>query len=115
MRRAAVSLLLVALLPACGIGDRLGIGGTRMASEVAFPFEAELLADSMSRKFAVAVDAGTAGVDAVREAVRFEATRYCLGTFGASDKTWVRDPATGDWAAARDGSVLTFQGRCTAR
>ena len=79
------------------------------------PYRASLTKGEDRRDFLVRVVAGGASVAAVRESVRFPATRYCLETFGGSDALWVRDPGTGDWAFTRDGQDMIFRGRCVAR
>ena len=60
-------------------------------------------------------DAAEASVEDVRESARFQATSYCLPTFGKSDAEWTEDAATGDWAFLRDGDDMIFTARCTAR
>lgn len=95
-----------------GIGRLFGDGG---ASASGLPFQASLKWGEDRRDFTVRVAAGGVGVEEARESTRFPATRYCIETYGASDVDWVIDPATGDWAFARDGQDMIFQGRCTAR
>ncbi|RVV97253.1 hypothetical protein EKE94_14655 [Mesobaculum littorinae] len=113
MMRAMAGLVCVAMLAGCGLGERVGLGAARKAASL--PYSAQLDPGADPRDFAVAVKAGPVGVDAVRESVRYPATRYCLTTFGTSDAIWRIDPQTEDWAAIRDGDRLLFGGRCTAR
>ena len=89
--------------------------GSDGVADVALPFRASLTKGEDPRDFTIFVRAGANGLDAVRETVRFTATRYCLPVFGGSDVDWVTDPATGDWAFLRDGDDLVFNGRCLAR
>lgn len=92
-----------------------GCAGPRMAPDTPLPYRAEVTRGADDpRDFVVAVEAGAAGMDEIRESVRFPATRYCLETVGISDKDWQRD-ASGDWAHVRDGDRLVFRGRCTGR
>jgi hypothetical protein len=84
-------------------------------AEVKIPYRTRLAREDDRRQIAVSVENRGAGLADVREAVRFEATRYCLQAFGASDAEWVLDPATGDWAFTSDGTRLTFRARCTGR
>ncbi|MEM7719417.1 MAG: hypothetical protein AAF222_09440 [Pseudomonadota bacterium] len=102
------------LLTGCA-GVRERVFGTGVQSDRALPFRARLSKGDDRRDITVRVRAGGVAVSDVRESVRFPATRYCLTTFGGSDTRWIIDPATGDWAFARDGQDMIFQGRCTAR
>lgn len=102
------------MISGCGVRERVfGAGATQ--SDVALPFRAKLTKGVDRRDFTVRVRAGGASVDRVRESVRFQATGYCLSTFGGSDTRWAIDPVTGDWAFTRDGEDMIFSGRCTAR
>ena len=118
MRGVLLSVVILATLPleGCGtIGDAWnGLWGGNL-SDRPLPYRAKLSKGQDRRDFLVRVNAGGVGVDAVRESVRFPATRYCLKTFGASDADWLINPDTGDWSFARDGSNMIFKGRCTAR
>ena len=93
-----------------------GFGGAGEGSPSApLEFRARLQRGDDRRDFAVRARAGGATVDQVRESVRFQATRYCLPTFGGSESEWEIDPATDDWAFTRDGSDMIFSGRCIKR
>jgi hypothetical protein len=108
----AVLLPLVAL-PACGTLQNYGI--TRTArSEAPLPYRTRMTRGEDRRDIAVTVESRGDGLAEVREAVRFEATRYCLTTWGGSEADWQIDPATGDWAFSGDGTQLTFRARCVA-
>ena len=85
------------------------------AQQASLPYRAVLTKGEDRRNFAVRVRAGGVSVPDVRESVRFQATRYCLTTFGGSDARWAIDPSTGDWAFAREGEDMIFTGRCLAR
>ena len=98
------------------LGGSSGFGGAGEGSpSVPLDFSARLQRGEDRRDFTVRARAGGATVDQVRESVRFQATRYCLPTFGGSDTDWTIDPATGDWAFTRDGADMVFSGRCTKR
>jgi hypothetical protein len=108
---AARLLLLAGLIAAtagCASIRALRTGG---GPADALPFRAQISRGD-GRDFSVSVANRGAGVDAVRESVRFEATRYCLRRFGGSDAVW-RLGAGGDWLPAVEGERLRFAGRCT--
>ncbi|MCY4180964.1 MAG: hypothetical protein OXC60_20485 [Litoreibacter sp.] len=109
MLRGTVLVLMIATLAACGGRNSV----QRADAPVELPFKAKL-SKSEERAFSVSVEHEGKGLDELRESVRFEATKYCLGTFGGSDADWLIDPATNDWAFKQDGSRLIFNGECTA-
>lgn len=113
MGRVWLSLVLILSLAGCA---SLGFGNAsnRANSEKELPFRAKLKTGE-GRAFSVSVANRGAGLDQVRESVRFEATKYCLLQFGGSDATWEINPATKDWAFTRDGSSLVFRGTCSVR
>ena len=138
--RVAVSLFACLVLSGCGgfdslsgssgIGDSLGgssgfgdsfggssgFGGAGSGTSSApLQFRARLQRGEDRRDFTVRARAGGATVDQVRESVRFQATRYCLPTYGGSDVEWTIDPATDDWTFTRDGADMVFAGRCLKR
>lgn len=113
MTRFITISCMAAVLSGCSFFNFSGTGDG--VADVALPFRASLTKGEDPRDFSVFVRAGGNGLDAVRETVRFHATRYCLPTFGGSDVDWVIDPATQDWAFSRDGEDLVFSGRCLAR
>ena len=98
-------------LAGCGVSDRLGL--SRDLTAAALPYEATIAISEDKRDMVIAVTAPAgAGVDAVRESVRYQATRHCLSSFGYSDANWQIDPATGDWAFSRAEDTMTFSARC---
>ncbi|NNK79249.1 MAG: hypothetical protein HKP40_11105 [Litoreibacter sp.] len=111
--RAFISLLLVLGVAGCGLFGQKE--GSRAGTEGQLPYKAKLSAGEDKRDVQISVSAGPASVDAVRESVRFEATKYCLFKYGSSDADWAIDPATNDWAFSRSGDTLTFSARCAAR
>lgn len=108
--RWLVASALVVATASCGSIQRLRTGG---ASMVDLPYNARL-SRGEGRAFTVAVASRGAGIDAVRELVRFPATRHCMRRYGGSDAVW-RTDAGGEWLAVSDGNRLRFAGRCTAR
>lgn len=112
LTRMVIFLGIGLMLGGCGVRERLFGDGQ---SPDALPFNAKLTKGDDRRDIAVRVRAGGVTVNDVRESVRFQATRYCLATYGASDTRWRIDPATGDWAFTREGQDMIFNGRCTAR
>lgn len=113
MTRITLMFCMALMLSGCGFFNFSGDGDG--VADVALPFRASLSKGEDPRDFTIFVRAGDNGLEAVRETVRFTATRYCLPTFGGSDVDWVIDPATLDWAFSRDGDDLVFAGRCVAR
>ncbi|RVT83952.1 hypothetical protein DXV76_09580 [Rhodobacteraceae bacterium CCMM004] len=114
--RATLGLSLAATLGACAaVNSVTGRGWQGAEPDVPLPFDAAIAAGEERADFVVTVDAKGASLEQVRETARFEATRYCLLTFGQSDTAWVTD-ASGDWATARgEGGSLSVQGRCRGR
>lgn len=108
--RWLVAGVLVLATASCGSIQRLRTGAS---SADALPYNARLSRGD-GRSFTVSVASRGASIDAVRESVRFPATRHCMTRFGASDAVW-RTDAGGEWLAVSDGSRLRFAGRCTAR
>lgn len=112
MLRAALIISLTFAVTSCGLfGKRTA--GSRASSDSAQPFKAKLQKGE-GRAFAVSVVHKGSGVAELRESVRFEATKYCLLGFGASDAAWAINPANNDWAFVQDGDRLIFNGECTA-
>lgn len=116
--RALAAGLVLTILTGCGGFSGIGSGNSarNAESENDLPFKASLSKGEDPRDIVVSVTAGgEVTLDDVRESVRFEATKYCLLTFGSSDADWQIDPATGDWAFTQTGNVLVFSARCAGR
>jgi hypothetical protein len=112
MMRAVVILLVATTVAGCATVDRLNPFSRKSQAEAALPFRAALRQEA-DGVLAVTVRADGAGVDALRESVRYPVTRHCLLERGQSDADWVIDPATGDWAYTADTSGnLTFRAKC---
>ena len=110
--RGIVLAGLVLAVAGCSTLDRVNPFSRRAAPETALPYRAALRVEP-GDVLAVTVKADGAGVDAVRESVRYPVTRHCLQNRGQSDADWVTDPATGDWAFVADASGnLTFRAKC---
>ena len=114
MTRCLLFFGVLLVLSGCGLRDRF-FGSGPMQADVSLPFDARLSKGADRRNFTVTVRASGASIDRVRETVRFEATGYCLNSFGSSDTRWDIDPVTNDWAFRRAGQNMIFTGRCTAR
>lgn len=117
MLRGAIFLALALALTGCsGLRDRLNIFKGRDSTERSLPYKAKLSKNKADpRDLTITVASRGDGLEEVRESVRFQATKYCLKTFGSSDADWQIDPETGDWAYTSSADTLTFQGRCTGR
>ncbi|NNE89281.1 MAG: hypothetical protein HKN27_14505 [Silicimonas sp.] len=113
--RLAVLLGVTLAVSGCSFFNFNLFGDGDGVSDTPLPFRASLSKGEDARDFTVAVHAGNNSLEAVRETVRFTATRYCLPTYGGSDVNWVIDPATQDWAFTRNGEDMVFSGRCLAR
>ena len=113
LTRLVIFLGLGLMLTGCGVRERIFGSDGQAADALSYP--AKLTKGDDRRDIAVRVRAGGVTVGDVRESVRFQATRYCLATYGRSDTLWQIDPTTGDWAFTRDGQDMIFNGRCTAR
>ena len=68
--------------------------------------------DGQRDVFQVTVKDAAKSVEGAREAARYEAVKYCVGTYGNSDIVWTVGPDAPASALRIDGSALTFQGRC---
>lgn len=121
MIKPFVTLMLCTSLMGCGaFGNFSGFGskagGKRATTENELPFKAKVTkGDEDILDFSVSVANNGEGLDAVRESVRFEGTKYCLFTNGSSDIAWTLDGTSADWAFVQDGDALTFTGRCVGR
>ena len=124
MMRLVVLLTLVLGLAACG-GNRggllnTGVGKGLRAEPTTFDgirFRAKVDFDKEDRRaFTVTVQKASQNIEAALDAGNFEAVKYCLGAFGASDAEWTigpdQDPET---VEVSESDTLTLAGRCTKR
>ena len=109
-------LIITALVLSTASCARLGRDKSRnAATERTLPFKAKLSSGEDKRDVAVTVVNNGAGVEDVRESVRFEVTKYCLLNYGGSDAEWQMSSVSDDWAFTQDGDKLIFSARCIAR
>ncbi len=113
MARALIMMAVMLSVASCGLFGGQRNAANRAESENELPFKAKL-SKGEGRAYSVAVVHKGSSVADLRESVRFEATKYCLLTFGGSDAEWQMDPASQDWAFTQDGDRLIFRGECTA-
>ncbi|PTX56558.1 hypothetical protein C8N43_1217 [Litoreibacter ponti] len=114
MIRALLIASLLAGTVGCSLVSRDKSRGAEGEREL--PFKAKLRSSSDDRRaFDVSVRNKGAGLEEVRESVRFEATKYCLLNFGGSETEWRVSGGPDDWAFTQDGDALVFSGRCTNR
>ena len=102
-----------------GLG-RLGIGaGAAKRSQVEIEgtrFRARANADSADRRaVTITVTPVAVNPDGAREAGRYEATKYCLLTYGGSDTEWTVSPDQPIEELPVADDTLTLQGRCIQR
>ena len=102
-----------------GLGS-LGIGGAnakRSNIEVqGVRFRAHASPDTADRRdFTVTVRPVAANPEAALEAGRYQATRYCLLTYGGSDTAWTIGPDSPHDSLPVTNDTITLQGRCTHR
>lgn len=113
MVRIFLLLTLVCALTSCSVFSR--DKSRRADTERELPFRASLTKGDDKRDVAVSVVHKGEDLDAVRESVRFQATKYCLLNFGGSDAEWEIDPETADWAYIDAGDTWVFSARCSVR
>ncbi|AVL52192.1 hypothetical protein CEP88_06020 [Roseobacter denitrificans] len=105
--RVFILLMGVALaVTACGPGD------DAISFDGQF-FSARLKSERSDRaQFAVTTRPVSASLAGAREAARYEATVYCVNSFGRSDVDWVVGPDDEDEALTIENDTLMLQGRC---
>ena len=62
--------------------------------------------------FAVTVKPVSRSLKGAREAGRYEATVYCVNTYGSSDVIWTAGPDAPEGQLNIEKDTLTLQGRC---
>lgn len=122
--RLALIALLATSLSACGVarnvGSSIGLGqgasNRTTVEDDGVRYRAKTSADRDDRRnFSVTVTPVSADPEGALNAGEYQATRYCLLTFGGSDKEWTIGPDTPLDQLPVDGNTLTMQGRCTQR
>ncbi len=68
--------------------------------------------DGQRDVFTLVVKNASQSIDGAREAARYEATVYCVNTYGSSDIMWVVGPDTPSENLRLVGDSLTFSGSC---
>lgn len=63
-------------------------------------------------EFVVTVKPVSKSLQGAREAGRYEATVYCVNTYGSSDIIWAAGPDAPEGQLNIDKDTLTLQGRC---
>ena len=124
MKRIIVLSLVILSIAGCnriqgGLGA-IGIGsGSAKRAKVEIDgtqFKAKADANREdSRSFTISVTPVAVNPDGAKAAGRYEATRYCLLTYGGSDTDWVIGPDTPLEDIPVEGDTMTLQGRCTQR
>lgn len=109
---AIAAVLVGATLTACGPRQN----DPRKPEFDGMRFSARLTATRDNpRDFTVVVSPASANVSAAQEAGRYEATKYCLQTFGGSDTIWGVGPDLPVEQVTVAGDAITMTGRCTQR
>ena len=126
MNRVILAGLLMTMLASCGAirntAGALGVGsgsGNAKRTQVEVNdrrFRARATPDrDDARAFTVTVTPVAIDPDAALRTGRYQATRYCLLTFGGSDTEWINGPDTPLSDLPLDGDSVTLSGRCTQR
>jgi hypothetical protein len=123
MTRLVVLLLMVVSVSACsriaGTFDRIGIGrgGANQQTVVdGVRYKARLKADNEDRRMiTITVTPVATNPQAALEAGRFEATKYCLRTYGGSETMWTYGPETPVENLVITDDTITLTGRCSKR
>lgn len=116
----ALALSLTACSKLQGAAGAVGVGsGSANRSHLEIDgvrYKAKTKADSADKRdFAVTATPLGANPDAAIEAAEYQATRYCLLTYGGSDKDWVQGPDTPLSQLPISDNSVTLSGRCTQR
>lgn len=120
-------LILVAImfgLSSCGLvrntAGALGVGSSAVnrttveADGVRFRARTTVTSDDR-RDFDATAEPFAANPEGAVEAARYQATRYCLLTFGGSDTAWTVGPDTPPEELSVEDDTVTLSGRCTQR
>jgi len=116
----ALALSLTACSKLQGAAGAVGVGsGSAKRAHLEIDgvrYKAKAKADSDDkREFAVTVTPFGGNPEAALKAGRYEATRYCLLTYGGSEKEWILGPDTPLSQLPISDNSVTITGRCTQR
>ena len=120
--RILILIAVVFSLASCGVarnvGGRLGLGsGSASKASVeaeGIRFKARASASKEDRRMIdVTVTPFAVNPEASLEAARYQATRYCLLTYGGSDTDWTISPDTPPDQLQVIDDTVTLRGRCT--
>jgi hypothetical protein len=100
-------ILIALLLSACAErkADRVAFDGVYFRSNAS-------KVDKKRDQFEVTVSPASSSLEGAREAGRYEATRYCIGTFGTSNIDWVQGPDAEAGTLRISGDKLLLRGAC---
>lgn len=122
--RIFVIVALMLSLASCGLvrntAGRLGIGsGSARKANVEVDgtrYRARAIASKADRRdITVTVTPVATNPEAALDAARYQATRYCLLTYGGSDTVWTVGPDQSLAQLPVVNDSVTLQGRCTQR
>lgn len=112
MRTAILCLMSASLLMGCDWAKNVTSTKNRVYFENLY-FPARLSTNSDDKQsFTVSVDQIEQGLAPAREAGRYQATKYCVETYGNSDVVWVAGPDAPDSELRIIEGRLQFEGRC---
>lgn len=124
MLRLGLILGLVLTLASCGVvrntAGAIGVGGSATnrtdVEEDGVRFRARTTAEREDKRdFAATASPFAINPEGAVRAARYQATRYCILTYGGSDTEWVVGPDTPlDQLTIVDDTV-TLEGRCTQK
>lgn len=107
--KGAVLVLLAAAMALSGCTNKRQKGVT--FEGIQFRSDVAQVGENLE-EFQVTVFKVSQSLEGAREAGRWEATRYCIRNFGASDKEWIVGPDAEDGQLVVRDDTLTFRGRC---
>lgn len=106
MKYALTVLTVSALLAGCANdSERVAFDGQYFSTKLR-------KVDGQRDVFQVTVKDAGKSIDGARAAARYEAVKYCVGTYGSSDIEWTFGPDAPAGSLRLEGGALTFQGRC---
>jgi hypothetical protein len=124
MMRVVLLLALVLATASCGAvrntAGALGVGssaaGRTTLETNGVRYRARTTADREDRRsFTSSAGPTSPSLEGAVEAAVYQATRYCLLTFGGSDTEWITGPDTAPENLPLDGDLVTLTGRCTQK